>query len=105
MKDIDFDRAALLFNIMEKAATVGPMMSSISGEAGEELKHINEDCRQNALERADERRREEADRIAAEQQLHAEQNADEVGVLEEPEPIDPRTPRAIPAAALRRPNV
>lgn len=100
MKDIDFDRAGMLLDVMAKCVNIGPMMSYIQGEAGEELKAINEDCRQNALERADDRRREEADRVAATQ---AQLNADEVQVtdgsetFEEVESVPPRAP------VLRRP--
>lgn len=69
MKEIDFDRALLLMNIMEKQANVSPMLTSVSGEAAEELKGIAEDCRQNAFERADKIRSEE--QVAAQKRLEA----------------------------------
>lgn len=59
IKKIDFERAGLLMDIMAKVATVGEMNNSIAGEAGEELKAINEDCRLNGVERADKIRKEE----------------------------------------------
>lgn len=84
-------------SVMEKVSTTGVMMSSISGEASEELKAINEDCRANALERADERRREEADRETANQaQLRADnpletESSEEYEVDADPsEPIERR---------------
>lgn len=67
MKEVDFERALMLMSVQEKCAATGVMMTSIAGEAGEELKEINESCRQNALERADETRRKEMDRVVAEQ--------------------------------------
>lgn len=69
MNDIDFERAALLMDIMQKQAGVSPMLTSISGEAAEELKGIAEDCRQNAMERADAIRKEE--QVAEVQRLEA----------------------------------
>lgn len=77
MKEIDFERAQLLMSIMEKQANVSPMLTSVSGEAAQELKGIAEDCRQNAAERADKIRQEEqiaeAHRLEA-AQADAEQN-------------------------------
>lgn len=69
MIEIDFERALLLMNIMEKQANVSVMLTSISGEASQELKEIAEDCRQNGLERADAIRKEE--QIAEQQRLEA----------------------------------
>jgi hypothetical protein len=71
MKEIDFERAMLLMGIMEKQANVSPMLSVISGEASQELKAIAEDCRQNALERADKTRQEE--QVVEQQRLEAAQ--------------------------------
>lgn len=78
MKDIDFERAALLMGIMEKQANVSPMLTSISGEASQELKAIAEDCRQNAIERADAIRKEE--QVVEQQRLKAAEP--------EPEPVN-----------------
>lgn len=69
MREIDFERAMLLMGILEKQASVSPMLTSISGEASQELKEIAEDCRQNALERADAIRKEE--QVAEQQRLEA----------------------------------
>lgn len=69
IKKIDFERAGLLLGIMEKVANVGPMMTSISGEAGEELKAINEACKENGRERAEAIRQNE--QIAEQQRLRA----------------------------------
>lgn len=69
MKEINFGRAAMLLDIMQKVANVGPMMTSIGGEAGEELKAINEDCKTNGRERADKIRQEE--QVAEQQRLQA----------------------------------
>lgn len=75
MKDIDFERAALLMGIMEKQANVSPMLTSISGEAAQELKEIAEDCRQNGAERAARIREEE--QVAEQQRLEAVEAAKE----------------------------
>lgn len=69
MKKIDFERAAVLMDVMSKVATVGPLWISIAGEAGEELKAINEDCLANGRERADKIRQEE--QVAQQQRLEA----------------------------------
>ena len=63
--EIDFERAALLLGIMKDVTTVGPMNSYIFGEAAEELKYINEDCRRRALARADVIHRQEAEAAQA----------------------------------------
>lgn len=94
MKEIDFERAATLLDIMQKVANVGPMMTSIAGEAGEELKAINEDCRQNARERAEEIRANE--QVAEAQRLeavkaHDEANAQPRGPIQPPD-IQPYVP-------------
>lgn len=39
----DFERAAMLLNIMKQVADIGPMWSTISSEAGDELKSMNDD--------------------------------------------------------------
>lgn len=88
MKEIDFERAAMLLDVMQKVANVGPMMMSISGEAGEELKAINEDCKENARERADEIRANE--QVAEAQRLeavkaHDEANAQPRGPIQPPD--------------------
>lgn len=75
MREIDFERASTLLTVMEKCANVGPMMTNISGEAGEELKAINEDCKANARERADKIRAEE--QVAEQKRLEAVQAHDE----------------------------
>lgn len=88
MKEIDFNRAGMLLTVMEKCATVGPMMTNISGEAGEELKAINKDCIDNARERADKIRAEE--QIAEQKRLeavraHDEENAQPRGPIQPPD--------------------
>lgn len=100
MKDIDFDRAGMLLDVMAKCVNIGPMMSYIQGEAGEELKAINEDCHQNALERADDRRREEANRVAATQTALS---ANEVQVADGSETFEEVESVPAPATILRRP--
>lgn len=90
MKEIDFDRAALLMGIMEKQANVSPMLTSISGEAAQELKGIAEDCRQNGLERADKIRQEE--QVAEAQRLEAVKAQDEENAKPRG-PIQPNEPR------------
>jgi len=94
MKDIDFDSVNVLLDVVTKCAAIGPSVSSIAGEAGVLLGEINEVCRQNSLERANDRAAAEAERIAAEQaQLKAAQEP----VVEEPvledeyEPIERRS--------------
>lgn len=97
MNDIDFERAVLLMSIMEKQANVSPMLTSISGEAAEELKGIAEDCRQNATERA--RRIREEEQVAEQHRLeavkaHDEQNAQPRGPVQpaEGQPLAPGLP-------------
>lgn len=63
MNKIDFERAGMLLDVVAKCVNIGPMMSSIQGEAGEELKAINDACRENALERANDRAAEEVARV------------------------------------------
>lgn len=97
MKVIDFERAALLMAIMEKQANVSPMLTSISGAASQELKAIAEDCRQNAIERADAIRKEEqvaeAKRLEAVKE-HDAQNAQPRGPIQpaEGQPYMPGQP-------------
>lgn len=79
MNDIDFERAALLMDIQSKVANVGVMNASIAGEAAEELKAINEACRQNAAERADKIRAEE--QVAAQKALAAAEPVDDEEVV------------------------
>lgn len=84
-KEIDFERAMMLMSIMEKQANVSPMLTSISGEAAQELKGIAEDCRQNGAERADAIRKEE--QVAEAQRLeavraHDEENAKPRGTIQ-----------------------
>lgn len=100
MKEIDFERAGMLLDVVAKCVNIGPMMSYIQGEAGEELKAINEDCHANAQERADERRREEADRITQQQ---AELAAAEDEGSEDPDLAEAITPKPAAAPILRRP--
>lgn len=101
MKEIDFERASLLMDVLAKVANVGVMNTPIASEAGLELQQINEDCRQNALERADQRRQEEADREADTQaQLRTDNPLEEAEVEEYNTDVDP-APR--PAPILRRP--
>lgn len=83
MNDIDFERAILLMSIMEKQANVSPMLTSISGEAAEELKGIAEDCRQNATERAARIRQEE--QVAEQHRLEAIE-ADKEPINPDPKP-------------------
>lgn len=64
MNDIDFERAAVLLDVLAKCAVAGPSASAIAGEAGDELKIIHDACRENAIERANERAAEEAARVA-----------------------------------------
>lgn len=89
IKKIDFERAALLMDIMQKQAGVSPMLTTISGEAAEELKGIAEDCRLNGVERADRIRKEE--QIAEQKRLEAVEAAKE--------PINP-DPKPQPAQVL-----
>lgn len=41
-EDIDFDRALVLMNLIEKITTVAPMSSALMGLAQRELKEIND---------------------------------------------------------------
>lgn len=86
MNDIDFNKAGMLLTIMEKVANVGPMMMAISGEAGEELKAINQACIENARERAEKIRQEES--FAEQQKLKAVQEHD-AGNAQPRGPIQP----------------
>lgn len=91
MKDIDFERAALLMGIMEKQVNVSPMLTSISGEASQELKEIAEDCRQNAAERAAQIREEE--QVAEQQRLEAvKANAEPLNPDPQPQPAQQYMP-------------
>jgi hypothetical protein len=60
MHDIDFERAALLMSVIKDVTNVSPMDTNILGEAQQELREINELCKENARERAEERAAEEA---------------------------------------------
>lgn len=101
IKKIDFERAAALMDIMQKVAAVSPMMMAISGEAGEELKAINEACKENARERAEEIRQKE--QVVEQQRLqevkaHDTENAKPRGPIQPPDvqPYMPGQPVAIP---------
>lgn len=91
MKEIDFERAAMLMDIVSKVASVSPMLTNISGEAGEELKAIQADCQSNARERADKIRQEE--QVAQQQALQA---AEVVANEKQPNPNPPNIPSTGP---------
>lgn len=89
--EIDLDRAAALLGLVEKCANIGPMMSYIAGEAGEELKEINEQCRQRALARADVIRRQEAEAGQARQlELQQAQEQEQANKEFDPAPTGPQ---------------
>ncbi len=73
MKEIDFDRAALLLEVIAKVTNIGPMNQPILGEAQEELKGIVADYESNRHERADKIRQEE--QVAAQKALAAADDA------------------------------
>jgi len=74
MKEIDFERAAVLLDVVAKCATVGPMYTSLSGMAGLELKEMNDAALENAKEIAAEREAKERDRLEAEAAAAREAN-------------------------------
>lgn len=81
MKEIDFERAAMLLDVIAKVTNVGPMNQPILGEAQQELKAIVADCESNRYERADKLRQEE--QIAQQQRLDA---AVDTGPKVDPQP-------------------
>lgn len=85
MKEIDFERAAMLLDVIAKVTNVGPMNQPILGEAQQELKAIVADCESNRAERADKIRAEE--QVAAQKKLDA---AVDTGPKVDPQP--PKTP-------------
>lgn len=91
MKEIDFERASALLDVMAKVANVGPMFTTLSGEAGEELKGILADCQSNARERADKIRQEE--QVAQQQALQA---STVIANEKQPDPNPPNIPSVGP---------
>ncbi len=65
MKEIDLERAAFLMDVIQKVPNVVPQMMALSGEAGEELKAIHQDCLDNQKERAQALKAEAAEAQAA----------------------------------------
>lgn len=43
MMTVNLDRAAVLLDVMQKVANVGPMFTAIAGRAGDELKTMNDE--------------------------------------------------------------
>lgn len=88
MKEIDFNRASLLLDVVAKVTNIGPMNQPILGEAQAELKEIVADCESNRNERADKIRAEE--QVAAQKALQAAESEPkpriEPTVLESPAP-------------------
>lgn len=99
MKEIDFDRALMLMEVMARVANVAPMSSNIAGEASLELTAINNDCKENALERAKERADEEARNVAARQQELSAQTDEEL--LADAD-VDVRQPDPKPVPTVER---
>ena len=62
MKDIDFERALLLIQVIKEVSNTTPMAQPIMGLAQAELNEIVEQAKRIAAEYADERRAEEAKR-------------------------------------------
>lgn len=106
MNDIDFERAAVLMDVMAKVVNVAPHNQSILGEAGQELSVIEAECRENALERAEERKANEVDRDTEAQAKLRDAQGD---ALDGPQPEDPNVvledpePKPAPTKTLRRP--
>lgn len=98
MNDIDYERAALLMDIQSKVANISPLNTAIAGEAAAELKEINEEAKENAVERAEEAKRIEAEEAeqAAIRQREAEdevkRNENELAKRPYVEPIAPGQP-------------
>lgn len=93
MKKIDFERANALLGLFSACVNNGPLVSHIQGEVAEELKAINEECRQNALERADETRKRE--QVAEQKRLEAakERRKEEEQINPNPQPfVQPTMP-------------
>lgn len=96
MNKIDFERANTLMSIISQQVNVSPMMTSIAGEASEELKEINRLAKENADERAEKIRQEET--VASQRRLEAQRRDQENGdgetrpLTNKPNPIPPYQP-------------
>lgn len=66
---IDLNRAAMLLDVMQKVANVGPMFTALGGRAGDELKAMNDEVLEDNKKKAKAENAKalaEADRVAAE---------------------------------------
>jgi hypothetical protein len=83
------EEAFMLLSVIEKCAGHGPKLGGIVAEAMTRLTEINEECKQHALERAEEEAAADAEAMA---KMKAEADADE----------EATKPKAVPAAEFTK---
>jgi len=82
--EIDFERIAMLLSVVEKATSVSPKLTSISGAAMDELTDLNEEIRADREARTLAEKKKN-DEIAAKQQAEAakQREAEEAETLKQ----------------------
>jgi hypothetical protein len=113
MKEIDFERAALLMDMQQKVANISPQNTGILSEVSAELKEIEADARENQKERAAETKRLEAEeaakRNAEARKFHEDMARRDTEEAKrrgrpQPEPILPGQPVRNPTGAYEPPE-
>lgn len=64
---IDLNRAAVLLDVMQKVANVGPMFTAIAGRAGDELKAMNDEILEENRKKAEAEKAKASEAAAKEQ--------------------------------------